>query len=93
MITTLDDIRNYFAWLGTQPLPQGPHECEAVLLPLLEAFRDWDAEVIAELFVQLGLTLCVMRGEEGRRVLAEAYLQIHDKLIQRGFRAAAGSMA
>lgn len=88
-ITTLDDIREYFTWLKAQPLPKGPHEFEANLAPLLEAFSDWDEVALAELVVQLGLTLCVKRGEAGKVMLAEAYLAINDVLIQRRLRVAA----
>lgn len=85
-ITTLADVKGYFEWLRSQPLPQGPHECEANLFPILEAFRDWDLESIAELFVQLGLTMCIKRGEEGKEFMREACLQINDVLIKRSMR-------
>lgn len=75
-ITTLDDVREYFRWLTTQPLPTGPHECEANLIPLMEAFRDWDVVDLAGLFIQVGLTLATHRGEDGKAVLADATLQI-----------------
>lgn len=84
-LKTLDDVRGYFAWLGTQPLPAGPHECEAVLMPLLEAFSDWDDGDLAELFVSLGLTLAVKRGQEGKDILSAATLQITDTLMKREY--------
>ena len=84
-IRTLDEVRAYFTWLKTQPLPTGPHECEANLMPLLEAFADWDDVAMGELFVQLGLTLAVKRGEEGKQLLAEATLQISDTLLRREY--------
>lgn len=84
-ITTLDDLKAYFAWLKTQPLPTGPHESEANLLPILEAFGDWGEIDIAELFVQLGLTLCIKRGEAGKAVMQEACLTINETLLNREY--------
>lgn len=84
-ITTLDDLKAYFAWLKTQPLPTGPHESEANLLPILEAFAGWGEIDIAELFVQLGLTLCIKRGEAGKAVMQEACLTINETLLNREY--------
>lgn len=84
-IKTLDDVKAYFTWLKTQPLPTGPHECEANLLPILEAFSGWDEVAMAELVVQVGLTLAIKRGEEGRQMLAEASQQITETLYQREY--------
>lgn len=85
-ITTLDDLKEYFAWLKTQPLPTGPHECETNLMPILEAFSSWGEIDLAELFVQIGLTLAVKRGNPGKTVLEEACRQINETLIQREMR-------
>lgn len=84
-ITTLDDVRQYFTWLKTQPLPTGPHESEANLLPILEAFSGWTDTDLAELFVQLGLTLAVKRGQEGKEILGEATTMITETLLKREY--------
>lgn len=84
-ITTLDDVRQYFAWLKSQPLPTGPHESEANLLPILEAFSGWSDTDLAELFVQMGLTLAIKRGQEGKEILEAASAQICDTLLKREY--------
>jgi hypothetical protein len=84
-IKTLDDVRDYFTWLKTQPLPTGPHESEANLMPILEAFKDWGDEEMAELFVQLGLTLAVKRGDKGKEMLGDATVMIGETLIRREY--------
>jgi hypothetical protein len=54
-------------------------------MPILEAFRGWSDTDLAELFVQLGLTLAVKRGQEGKEILGEATVMITETLLKREY--------
>src|SRR6266568_4876681 len=65
MITTLDELRQYFEHLDTLPPSEGRQDAEAALRPVLEAFGGWEDGHLGALLLHLGMTLATQRGQRG----------------------------
>ncbi len=92
MITTLDELRQYFEHLDTLPPSEGRQDAEAALRPVLEAFGGWEDGHLGALLLHLGMTLATQRGQQGtvalQETLAEMLRILHRRAVIWGSEAA-----
>ena len=81
-ITTLNEMRSYFAYLETLPAPRGPQDAEVAIRPLLDALEDWDSDYLGALLLNLGAILALRRGEHGTACLRAALIEL-GKILQK----------